>query len=316
MTGPMIPCERKTWTVCPELAWIATLAALVIIGVGSATGVHAQAQPSVPKVARPQFNVASIKPCEEVSSGRTNAGGSNRWSPGRLTLKCQTVTTLIRRAFVDFANGRNHIWPPLLTVEGGPAWINSGTYRIEATADGSPGRNMINGPMLQELLEDRFQLRIRRETRTVPVYALTLARGGPKLRPFREGSCVALNLEAPPEKPDPTRPDPMFCGMSDVTPDGYKLYRTTLADFATEFSDRLDRPVIDKTGLAGLFNIQLDLSATDLYAPAAGTGETFDPDSMFAAVRAALHKVGLNLDPARGPGEFLVIDHVERPSPN
>jgi uncharacterized protein (TIGR03435 family) len=158
----------------------------------------------------PRFDVASIKPCEDASAGRRSGGGTGSWSPGRLTLNCQTVMVLIRRAFVDYADGRVHIWPPPLSIEGAPAWINSASYRIEATSEGSENRGMLNGPMLQSLLEDRFHLRIRRETREVPVYALAVAKGGAKLRPYREGSCVPLDLNQSPVAPEPGQPDPVF----------------------------------------------------------------------------------------------------------
>jgi uncharacterized protein (TIGR03435 family) len=91
------------------------------------------------------------------------------------------------------------------------------------------------------------------------------------------------------------------------------LYGTTIADFAQEFSDRLDRPVIDRTGIAGVFNIDLDLSSADLYPGEAASG---DPYSMVDAIRAALRKLGLNLESTRGPGQYLVIDQIERPSAN
>ena len=277
--------------------------------IGIAAVVISRAQPI------PKFDVAAIKPCEDTSTGRRGKGGTGSWSPGRLTVNCQTVMSLIQRAYVNFANGRVHIWPPLLAIEGGPAWINSASYQIEAKSETSAGKGMMNGPMLQALLEDRFRLRAHRETREMPVYALTVAKGGPKLQLFREGSCVPLDLEKPLSVPDG---DPLFCGMSEVTTKGYKLYRTTLAEFATEFSDRLDRPVIDKTGIAGVFNIDLDLTGADLHLANSGANDLAPSDDypVFDAVRNALRKLGLNLESTKGPGEFLVIDRVERPSAN
>ena len=221
---------------------------------------------------------------------------------------------LIQRAYLNFAEGHIHVWPPEMSIEGGPAWINSGSYQIEASAEGTQTWGALNGPMLQALLEDRFKLRVHREIREIPVYALTMARGGPKLRPFRKGSCAPLDLETQPAAPEPGQPDPLLCGMSEVTPTGYKLYGTTMADFATEFSSRLDRPVIDKTGLAGMFNIDLDLSPSELHPD--NSAAVPDPFSVINAVRAAVRKVGLNLESTKGPGNFLVVDSVERPSEN
>jgi len=69
-------------------------------------------------------------------------------------------------------------------------WIHSGRYVINARAEGAPSEGTMMGLMLQALLEDRFKLKIRRENREVPVYALTVAKGGPKLPPFQQGSCL------------------------------------------------------------------------------------------------------------------------------
>jgi uncharacterized protein (TIGR03435 family) len=73
----------------------------------------------------------------------------------------------------------------------------------------------MNGPMLQALLEDRFKLKVHRETREIPVYVLTEAAGGPKIEPFREGSCVAVDLDKLLPPAEPGQPDPELCGMSD-----------------------------------------------------------------------------------------------------
>lgn len=263
----------------------------------------------------PKFDVAAINPCQDANAGRRGKGGTGTWSPGRLTVNCQTVMSLIQRAYVNFAYGRVHIWPPLLAIEGGPAWINSTSFQIEAKSEGSEGKGMMNGPMLQALLEDRFRLRIHRETREMPVYALTVAKAGPKLIRYREGSCVSLDLEKPLSVPEG---DHLFCGMSEVTAKGYKLYRTTMAEFAIEFSDRLDRPVIDKTGISGVFNIDLDLTSADLHLARSESNDVASTDDypVFDSVRNALRKIGLNLESTKGPGEFLVIDGIERPSAN
>jgi uncharacterized protein (TIGR03435 family) len=300
-----------------SLGRMLTLAVPVAFGIISAPAIRAQPAPT------PKFEVASIRPCEDGDSAGRSVGGPGSSSPGRLTVPCRTVRRLIERAYLEFTDGRVHVWPEQVSIEGGPAWINSGSYRIEAKAEGPQSRGTMNGPMLQALLEDRFKLRLHRETREIPVYALTVARGGPKLQQFQEGSCIPLDLDSLPPPPEPGQPDPVLCGMSEVTAKGYDLHRTTMAEFSTEFSARLDRPVVDKTGIAGMFNIHLDLSATDLGYPAdarssdpAAPATPADASSIFDAVRTAVQKLGLKLDPAKGPGEFLIIDSVERPSEN
>ena len=255
-------------------------------------------------VPAPKFDVVSIRPCDNQNSGNRSSSGS--WSPGRLVVNCKTVKDLIERAYLLYADGRMHVWPPQLLIEGGPAWIDSTSYTIEANSEGAEGRSTLNGPMLQALLEDRFRLRLHRETREVPVYALTVAKGGPKLQPYREGSCARLDLEHMPPPEELGKHGPL-CGISSGNAKvGYQLYRTTIVDFATEFSSRLDRPVLDKTGLAGMFNIDLDLFATDLHNNARPTDPSVpatpnDTFSVVDTVRVALRKVGLNLGSTRGP---------------
>jgi len=174
---------------------------------------------------------------------------------------------------------------------------------------------MIMGPYLQTLLEDRFKLKIRRLTREIPTWDLVVARGGPKLSPFPEGSCVrspAFPFAAPPLAPGERRcrNAVQFKGTSVVTDEE----GVTLADLA-KFSLLLasGRPVNDKTGLTGRFNVHLE------YAPpedARVNGQRIDAadvtaPSIFTAIQEQL---GLRLESSKGPGEYLVIDHVERPT--
>jgi uncharacterized protein (TIGR03435 family) len=97
---------------------------------------------------------------------------------------------ILQQAYGLFANGReNPLWS-IPKIEGGPAWINSDRYEINAKAEGDASPEMMMGPMMQGLLEDRFKLKVHRESREVQVYALTVAKGGLKLKPFQEGSCT------------------------------------------------------------------------------------------------------------------------------
>ena len=113
---------------------------------------------------------------------------------------CTTVQRLVQQAYGLFADGQMNPGSSL-TVVGGPAWITSDFYEIDAKAEGPQGHAMMNGPMLQALLEDRFKLKIHRETRDVPVYALTVAAGGLKLEPF-QGSCTPRDFDKPPSEAD------------------------------------------------------------------------------------------------------------------
>ena len=155
----------------------ATLVVPVVAGIHTPS-MHAQSRPALPSPAtiRPKFEVASIKACgEAVGLTRSREGGGNRRaSPGTLDELCQTVRTFIQVAYIR-ANFRANGGIANLQLEGGPAWIDSDRYQITAKAQGPTDQQMMEGPMLQELLEDRFQLKTHRETREARVSALTVA---------------------------------------------------------------------------------------------------------------------------------------------
>ena len=97
---------------------------------------------------------------------------------------------------------------------------NSDRYEINAEGNVPRSRGSMNGSMLRSLLEDRFKLRIRRETRDVPVYVLIPAGGGPKLQPAKPESCIAFDADQPPPPVDPSKPLPRLCGMARSTTTG------------------------------------------------------------------------------------------------
>ena len=263
----------------------------------------------------PKFEVASIRAgCGNVGGSGAPKGGGAVPSPGRF-YECGVLRAFIQAAYVRYANGRDNRTPPgLVPIEGGPDWARSDRYQINAKPEGNPRPEMIQGPMLQALLEDRFKLKIRRETRDVPVYALIAAKGGPKLQKFKEGSCT----KAPP----PPAPGQKLCGFPSSEIKGPNLtvevHGMTLEEFSKMILNILDRPVVDKTGITGLFDFHLEFSPDETTpgfhsdTPADGPTDRRGP-SIFTAVQEQL---GLKLESAKGSREFLVIDHVERPSEN
>ena len=177
---------------------------------------------------------------------------------------------------------------------------------------------MMQGPMMQTILEDRFKLKIHRETRQGPVYELALGKGSPKLKPLQDGSCTPVVLG----RPLPLLPDGQHRCRRMVSPRGkVDIEGGTLSMFAGLLGMVLDRPVIDKTGITSYFEIHLVFSPDDSAAPRPVTA---DPGAS-AAVRAPdapgifqaiQEQLGLRLVPAKGPVDVLVIDHIERPSEN
>lgn len=294
------------------VAGLAALAALIVVGIVNAPISRAQSpQAKSGAAAAPKFEAVSIKPCKAFRKGTVEEDSS----PDTLRSECTTVRRLVQQAYGLFANG--HMNPlSSVTVTGGPAWAASDLYEIEAKTKGPQSRATMNGPMLQALLEDRFKLRVHRETREVPVYELTAAKGGPKLQPF-QGTCTPWDWDHP-------NPGPLQCGTSRLTGNGLDVKAATMADLCMFFLVTLDRRVIDETGMAGRFDFHLELPTEDLgfFHRAHGLPALSDPaapatdPAVISAIRAAVAKLGLNLKPAEGPGEFLVIDSVERPSEN
>jgi uncharacterized protein (TIGR03435 family) len=301
----------------------ATVVALpIVVGVLNAPSIRAQTAPI------PKFEVASIKPCKDddnrKSVGRRGGSGGDS-SPGRLSTGCWALNDennlgLIQHAYVRFAGGHAnpfHVVP----IEGGPKWIRTELFDINAKAEGTPSLEMMEGPMMQALLEDRFQLKIRREIREVPVYEITVAKGGPKLKTFEEGSCVGMPLTAPlpvPKLPPGQRYCLVMVGPRRIIAEG-----ATLDQFSKLLNLALDRPTVDKTGLTGRLSIHIEFAPDEATPrllrspagspPAAVTDDPAGGPSIFTAMQEQL---GLKLVPAKGPAEFLVIDHIERPSEN
>ena len=167
--------------------------------------------------------------------------------------------------------------------------------------------------MLQSLLEDRFKVQLHRETKELPVYWLVVAKGGPKIR-LSPDQTSSDDVGPAPAGAGPgrggmqVRPGMLFGNAVPIP-----QFATTLSRFA------LDRLAIDKTNLAGRFDIQLRWAPDTPESPTGPGGMTPSPaspsdyPSIFTAIQEQL---GLKLESSRGPVEVLVIDHAERPGEN
>jgi uncharacterized protein (TIGR03435 family) len=285
------------------------LLAVAILLAAGAYGLFGQSE-------RPAFQVASIKPNGSNWSDPTEHPMGVGYRPGgRLTATNASLKLLVRFAYA--AHESSHWLPlPASQVVGGPSWTNNPGYDIEAKPDGptDPKRAWL---MLQTLLADRFKLALHRETRELPVYNLTVAKGGPKLPAAKEAGCISF--------PPGTQPHyvagkvdcgyvsgPFSRNSAGLQIEGRKVH---MADLVRELTSVLDRPVADKTGFTGEFDLKL-LFTSDASLLGFGTGRLpTDPNlpNIFAALEEQL---GLKLTPAKGPVEVLVIDHVEKPTAN
>jgi uncharacterized protein (TIGR03435 family) len=202
-------------------------------------------------------------------------------------------------------------------VSGGPSWIGSERFDIEAKAEGNPSIRQMEGPMLQALLEDRFKLAVHRETKQIPVYEITELKGKEKIQPSTAGSCIPYRVDAPPPAaPERGEPRPNFCDYPHYgrqgrnrTLDGKGISIAALAIALSRAE--LRRPVIDKTDLTGTFDIHLEWMPDSMPGP--GDQETSDKPTIFSALREQL---GLRLDSSQAFSEVIVVDRVEKPTGN
>jgi uncharacterized protein (TIGR03435 family) len=261
---------------------------------------------------RPSFATASVKPNTSGLSGR----GTLRLQPGGgFSATNATVRELIGYAYQRHAFDSRE-------VTGGPAWIDSERFDVVAKA---PAEHSIDADasfretwsMIRTLLADRFKLKVHEENQERPVYALKLATSGgtpgPKLQKTDIDCAAVMRGQRPTLRPGQGPP----CGMK--TPPGRLFVNTAgLPTIASLLSQHVDRVVVDRTGLTGRFDMELEASeikAPPDYKP--GPSDLALPPaagpSIFVAVREQL---GLNLEPQTAAVPVLVIDSVERPSPN
>jgi uncharacterized protein (TIGR03435 family) len=188
-------------------------------------------------------------------------------------------------------------------IIGAPEWANSDAFDIQARADRAPTPEEMRR-MVQSLLGDRFQLKAHLEKRELPVYELVLANGGPRLNP--------ADLQSPGRQQLVGMPSPSGSMTLKI-----RNTQTSLANLSNTLQSYAGRPIIDRTGLAGMFDISLQFALETLSAAtaAAGSPSPADPSgpSLFTAIQDQL---GLKLEAAKGPVEVLVIDSVQKPSEN
>ena len=247
---------------------------------------------------KPQFEVATVRPNK---SGESGASLGSR-PGGRLNGTNQTARNLIRNAF--------NVQPYQLI--GGPDWMDSDRFDIVAKAADADLDEKGMMPYqqfmlrLQALLEDRFKMMTRWENRELPVYALVLVADGklgPKLK-VHAGECDRARGGAPPG-PGLAAVD---CGTrANVTPTSGKVTGNgiRMETFARNLAGATGRYVVDKTGLSGSYDFELDFTPDQ-------SPDTTGP-SLFTAMQEQL---GLKLDSQRAPVEVLVIDSLERPAPD
>jgi uncharacterized protein (TIGR03435 family) len=204
-------------------------------------------------------------------------------------------------------------------IEGWPSWFNSDRFDIVAKVEGDAPPDQFRA-MLRALLQERFKLSVHHETRELPIYALVVARKdgktGPHLRPAAvDCDTVGRGSAPPPIAQSPTERLP--CGMRQA-PGRILAGGVPMAPLVGNLSNFVDRLVVDRTGLKGNFDLELEWTPDQQSQPATGDAPpgAFPPPpaggpSIFTALQEQL---GLKLESTKGPVEVLVIDSVERPT--
>jgi len=282
------------------LGAVATASSLlsIVVGVVCVSSIHAQTAGKLPF-----FEVVSIKP---ERSG--NGSLSFTFHADRFMAKNITVKRLIALAYEIPAKDQ---------IYGGPGWVDSETYHIDAKIDDSLAEKLAKLPsdqqweqirlMLQAALVDRFQLTVSHESKELSVFALVVAKNGPKLT-----------------QSDPKRaPSDETRGASMPERGRFIASQQSVASLLGLLSRELGgRIVLDQTGLKGEYDFTLNW--TPVSPPEMGTGEagqtsgaTLVPETSGVSIFAALEdQLGLKLESRKAPVDVLVIGHVEKPSGN
>ena len=254
-----------------------------------AGGLLAQSQP--PRPAFTEFEVATIKLAPPDLPGRY----VRMQTAHQLEVRNHTIRTLIAAAF--------DVSPQ--AIFGGPAWAGEDRYQILAKTPGEAKPNLDEQMrMVRSLLADRFHFKFHRETRELPIYALTVARSGSKLKD------TTLVPESIPQGPPPL----IFV----ISPQGASLpgRYATMAEFASVLQRAaMKRPVVDQTGLSGRYDFDLKWLPDETQFDFKGPWEQSNSD--WPDLSTALQQqLGLKLEATRGPVSVFVIDSVEHPSQN
>ncbi|MGH9238369.1 MAG: TIGR03435 family protein [Vicinamibacterales bacterium] len=260
--------------------------------------------PALAQETLPAFQVVSVK------ANRSNADGqSQRMLPGG---RAVIVNTPLRRLILM----AYELFPQQLV--GGPAWLDSDHFDIVAQANENLGPSVPGGrpgraqQMLQRLLAERFGLAVHPEARELPVYELTVARADGRLGPRISPATVdCLSLMTAYGRGEAPMPPPSQCGASGRT-GRVSMRGGIMPMFVRSLVGMTDRIVLDRTGLTGSFDFDLEFTPDSGAAP-----ETTAPGTTGASLFTALEEqLGLKLRPAREPVPVLVIDRVAHPTEN
>ncbi len=289
--------------------------------------------------ARVEFEVASVKPSAPPAAPNASmrffapSGGPGTKDPGRYTANGTTIYNLLMQAY--------KVLPYQVSA---PDWIRTERYDITAKIPEGATRDQFL-VMLQNLLADRFKLTLHREQKELPMYDLVVAKNGPKLK---EWEPPPVDPNQPPPSGPPQMPPAGMMGKPVLDDDGYpvvqarpgvsssmsmtngkatqRLFGATMQSFALQAMSQVGKPVTDKTGLTGKYDITLHYATDGMMGGMGGMTGSMQA-AMIAAggslpaagdpsgptyAEALVSQLGLRLEAKKGMVEMIVIDHVEK----
>jgi len=248
------------------------------------------------KVKLPEYDVASIK---------ENKSGTNRME-WRSTDDGFSATNLHMKSLIASAYGVNEE-----LVSGGPGWLNSSGFDINAKVAGEDMAALKNlsgkqrAAMLQPLLQDRCKLKAHVATRMLPIFNLEVSRAGTKLKQSNAPKFDKAEAR--------DHPDIKYSGTTMSGPGYFTAYGISMSQLADNLTYVVDHTVMDKTGLSGTYDVQLKFARGEDTASSKPDNGADPAPSIFTALEEQL---GLKLQSTKGPVDTLVIDHIEKPSEN
>lgn len=241
--------------------------------------------------------------------------------PGRFAEQVIPLIALIQLAYDVWAH----------QVVEGPVWVRSARYAIDARASNNATLQQMR-PMFRALLAERFKLVLHRDTRPLPVYELLPVSRGSKLVPMKDGECVTLGPDSPrPKLSLPPAPMPNICGwgrrivVSNLPRvDRIEAVAVPMSDLINWLSSEVGRVVVDRTEFTEKFSYRLEFTTSQQPptgdSSVAAAGRDLAPSGVLSAAPtlfdALKDQLGLELKQSTAPVEVLVIDSVERPTPD
>ena len=290
-----------------RILYAAALAAAITVAVSAQSKTAAEHAPL-------RFEVASIRPIGPPGGAGPVFGAVGFPPGGQLVAHNIQFVTLVRAAYPDFLS--SHL------IVGGPDWIRTQLFDINAKATGDPPRARL-AEMLTHLLADRFQLKVHTEQREINAYALVRVRRDGRLGSGLRRRTIDCDAPRPSPAPRPSFPrrvprrfeplEPPECQWSSIVVNGVNYFAgrgELISRLVAHLQVNVDRAIVDRTGLTGRFDFDLE------HAPLEGPSTTEQPGGAPPILTAIREQLGLRLESRNERVNVLVVDHVEMPSPN